>query len=122
MIAPLLKQPREKSSAHLNFLRSLPCIICGRFDVTEAAHIAFGDRRAAKRPTGYGEKASDCWALPLCGDHHRAQHRMNEIQFWQFTKLDPIFLALALHRVSGDYEAGLMICEGAYGKAAQTEC
>ena len=87
---------REKDAAYLDFIRSLPCIICGDNTSTEAAHIRFADRRAAKRPTGMGEKPDDVWTLPLCGRHHREQHSMGEHSFWNIQGIDPIFLALAL--------------------------
>ena len=99
-----MKQPRENDNAYLDFIRQLPCCICGDSTTTEAAHIRFADRRAAKRPTGMGEKPSDVWALPLCGRHHREQHTMNERKFWIGKGLDPIFIALALNRVRGNID------------------
>lgn len=100
--APRQRQPREKSNAYLDFIRGLPCVICGDDTTVEAAHVAFGDRRAGKRETGAGEKSSDRWALPLCGKHHREQHAGSEREFWKLHGIDPIFVALALHSVAGD--------------------
>ena len=100
---------RIKSPAYLDFIRALPCVICGENTTVEAAHIRFGDRRAAKRPTGMGEKSDDRWALPLCGAHHRHQHTRGERLFWKDMDIDPIFVALALQVNAGDLEAGEQI-------------
>lgn len=103
-----MKQPRQRNEVHLSFIRLLGCVICGRSPV-EAAHLRYGDQRAAKRPTGMGEKPSDCWALPLCPEHHREQHSGGEKDFWAKHKIDPVFIALALWRVSGSQELGEQI-------------
>ena len=100
---------RQKSDKHLDFIRSLPCVVCGNNISTEAAHVRFGDRRAAKRPTGMGERPDDTWTVPLCGEHHREQHAMGEQRFWRLHGIDPIFVSLALARAAGDYEAGAQI-------------
>ena len=62
--------------------------------------------RADKPKVGLGEKPDDCWALPMCGACHRRQHEIGELRFWDFGLRDPIFICLALSRVSGDVEAG----------------
>jgi hypothetical protein len=100
---------RIQSPAHLDFVRSLPCLICGNETSVEAAHVRFPDPRAAKRQTGMGEKSDDVWALPLCGTHHREQHSGSERMFWRAHGIDPIFVALALSRISGDREAAASI-------------
>ena len=100
---------RQHDKPHLDGIRALPCIICGEDTTVEAAHIRFPDLLADKRPTGMGEKPDDCWALPLCGVHHRQQHEMSEREFWKTMRIDPIRAALALFRASGDNEAGQRI-------------
>lgn len=100
------RQPRKHDNGHLAFIRGLPCCICGNNIETEAAHVRMGDARAAKRYVGKGEKPSDMWALPLCGKHHRLQHEIGESEFWSGSHINPIFLCLALHSISGDHEAG----------------
>ena len=89
------RQPREKDAKHLDFIRSLPCCICGRID-TEAAHIRTASLAHGKRETGRAEKPSDKWALPLCNEHHREQHTMNEMKFWASYGIDPFMLAIRL--------------------------
>lgn len=99
------RRKREKNEAHLAHVRKLPCAICGQKPV-EAAHIRMAAPEYGKRETGMAEKPDDCWTMPLCPHHHREQHGMNEEQFWQDYGMDPIKIALALNRASGDEEAG----------------
>lgn len=103
------RSPRIKSEAHLAFVRTLPCTWCGDDTSTEAAHVRFGDDRAAKRPTGKGEKPHDRWAIPLCGKCHREQHTMSERKWWDEKGIDPIFICLALWAESGNHQAGEII-------------
>lgn len=101
------KQPRIHSEAHLNFIRALPCVACMNNIQTEAAHVRGGDLRAAKEwCEGVGRKPHDRWTVPLCSACHRLQHEIGEPKFWAHVEVDPVFLALALHSVSGDHEAG----------------
>lgn len=112
------RQPRKTDADHLAFVRSLPCCVCGNDIETEAAHVRFADPRVAKRQTGKGEKPSDEWSVPLCGQCHRRQHTGDERLFWAGARIDPIFVALALSRVSGDTEAGEQIAQNARDRDA----
>jgi hypothetical protein len=104
---------REKSKRHLDYVRSLPCVICGDPVHTQAAHVRFADPRAAKDITGMGTKPSDEWTVPLCNRHHEEQHRGGEREFWRRHGIDPVFVAMALSRESGNYEAGCKIVASA---------
>lgn len=97
---------RDKSANHLDYIRQLPCVICGDNTCTEAAHVRYGDARVAKPLTGIGIKPDDCWTVPLCSEHHRDQHKRGEYRWWKGLRIDPVFLALALWRASGDIEDG----------------
>lgn len=92
---PNFKQPRVYDDAYLDYIRSLPCCICGDDTSTEAAHLRVGSINDGKRPTGFGEKSSDRWALPLCGRHHREQHTMNEAEFWASYGINPFLLSMS---------------------------
>ena len=107
----MMKRPRVKDGAHLDFIRSLPCCCCGDNTSTEAAHIRTGDLAYGKRNTGGSEKPSDRWTLPLCGNHHRDQHKGSEGLFWANKGINPYVLAMSLHGVSGDYEMATLILE-----------
>lgn len=89
------RQPRERDNKHLDFIRSLPCCICGGID-TEAAHIRTASLAHGKKHTGMAEKPSDKWTLPLCNKHHREQHETNELAFWKGYGIDPFMLAITL--------------------------
>lgn len=112
---PRQRRPRQHNDAHLDFIRSLPCIICMDNTATEAAHVRMADPRAAKCEAGMGAKPDDRWCVPLCSRCHREQHKTDEATFWGwqhiYRRIDPIFLALALHSVSGSYEDGMTIIQ-----------
>ncbi len=105
------RSPRKHDEAHLGYIRSLPCCVCRDNTSTEAAHVKMAEPKAGKRGVGIGEKADDRWCVPLCGKHHRLQHKLGETPFWWGREMHPVFLALALHSVSGDHEVGCDIIE-----------
>lgn len=107
----MFRQPRKKDEKHLEFVRSLPCLVCGDNTSTEAAHVRYGWRKAAKRDVGKSEKPDDKWTLPLCGRCHRTQHDEGERMFWHARVIDPIFVCLALWSVTGDQELGEQITQ-----------
>jgi len=97
--------------AHQDYIRTLSCLVCSNNIETECAHVRFSDARAAKPESGMGRKPEDCWTVPLCSRHHRDQHDMGEVAFWNKHGIDPIFVCLALWRVSGNHELGEKILE-----------
>jgi len=113
---PRQKRPRQRADAHLEFIRTLPCVIsgCQNRDV-HAAHIRGACPKLGKRQTGAGEKPSDHWTVPLCGSHHvygqEAQHYTSEAAFWARHRIDPFVLALSLWAVTGEMEPALGIIE-----------
>jgi hypothetical protein len=90
------RQPRVEDPAHLAYVRTLPCTICGR-GPSDPAHIRTGSREYGKRQCGMGEKPDDCWVLPLCRHHHDEQHAANEIEWWSSYGIDPLPLAVELY-------------------------
>lgn len=104
------KRPRRFHADHLKFIRSLPCAVCGTLRFIEAAHVRIASAVHGKRETGMSQKPDDCWAVPLCADHHRdgpqAQHKIGEEAFWRFHNIDPCNLALALWCATGDDDRG----------------
>jgi ERF superfamily len=88
----LMKPVRKRDKAHRDFVRSQPCVICGRRP-SDAHHIRFGQPRAL------GRKVSDEFTVPLCRVHHRDLHRVsNEKKWWEATKIEPIEIAQKLWR------------------------
>lgn len=109
----MIKRPRRHSESHLEFVRQLPCVVCGDPTSTEAAHIRFACDEVGKRFVGIGEKPDDLWTIPLCGAHHRMQHESNERKFWQMFDRDPIVIALALWAHTGQHDVGTKIAREA---------
>ncbi len=106
------KRPRQRDEVYLEYIRGLPCAICGDNTSTEAAHLRMPSMLAGKRETGKGEKPDDRWALPLCSKHHRKQHKGRELAFWEEHKIAiPEYLSLALQAAFPDQElAEEIIC------------
>lgn len=100
------RRPREHDDKHLDYIRGLPCVICGDNTSVEAAHIRMMDPSIGKPMTGIATKPDDKFVVPLCGKHHREQHSGSENKFWKERGIDPVKKALALYSVSGDHEAG----------------
>jgi hypothetical protein len=96
------KRPRQQNPKHLAWIRTLPCLITGLQEGTEAAHIRMADARYGKREVGKGEKADDRWTVPLNYQLHRAQHTMSERLWWEQMKVDPCRVALSLYNNTGD--------------------
>lgn len=94
------REPRERDDAYLAFVRTQPCTTCGSHGPIDAAHIRALSPEYGKRLTGKGEKPHDRWAVPLCRDCHRAQHSMNELEWWASKGFpDPFAIAVALYAV-----------------------
>lgn len=92
------KQPRIHNERHLKAIRQCNCLVCGKYQPSEAAHIRYGDMSHGKFATGMQEKPDDKWTLPLCSDCHREQHSMNEQKFWKLKGIDPLEMAAKLFR------------------------
>ena len=112
------RTPRQKLGAHLDFLRGLPCIVCGDNTSTEAAHIRMSDGRIVKHNAGVAAKPDDFFCLPVCGRHHREQHTGSESKFWRNFGIDPVLFALRLWSVTGDHDMGCQIVASANQIAA----
>lgn len=96
------KRPRVEGAAHLKWLRTLRCCLCGA-PGPDAAHIRSANPLYGKRETGGSEKPSDKWTVPLCRTHHDEQHAAgNELTWWASKGIDPFGLALALHHATSD--------------------
>lgn len=69
------KDRRVRDKTHLDYVRSKPCVICGRTPV-HAHHLRFAQRRAM------GLKVSDEFTVPLCSIHHDEIHRTGDERAW----------------------------------------
>jgi ERF superfamily len=75
---------RHRDKAHLKFVASQPCLICGR-SPADAHHLRF------TQPRALGSKVSDEFTVPLCRTHHRDNHRFgDEAAWWGRQAIDPL--------------------------------
>jgi hypothetical protein len=83
-----LREPRRyRDRAHLEFVASQPCLLCGR-QSSEPHHLRF------VQPRTLGRKVSDEYAVPLCRTHHREVHRHgDEAAWWKAANIDAIGIA-----------------------------
>ncbi len=83
-VLAISEQRRYRDKAHLKFVASHPCLICGR-SPTDAHHLRFAQSR------GMGLKVSDEFTVPLCRAHHRENHRFGDEQaWWAKLAIDPL--------------------------------
>ena len=81
---------RLRDKAHLKFVASQPCLICGR-QPADPHHLRFAQPRAI------GMKVSDEFTVPLCRGHHRQLHQVgNEEGWWEGFKIAPLEIARGL--------------------------
>jgi hypothetical protein len=85
---PEPKRLRDKD--HLQFVRSQPCLVCGR-QPCDPHHLRFAQPRAL------GLKVSDELTVPLCRDHHRQLHQAgNELAWWHDVDINALEIAKGL--------------------------
>ena len=81
---------RLRDKAHLGFVASQPCLVCGR-QPSDPHHLRFAQPRAI------GLKVSDEFTVPLCRIHHRQLHQAgNEVAWWGNFNLKPLEVAKGL--------------------------
>lgn len=90
---------------YLTWIRTLPCLVCGRTAGIEAAHTG---------PHGIAQKSPDISAVPLCIRHHRtgrdSYHRLGSRAFERHYYLDlRLVVALLNSRPSIRIESGAFV-------------
>src|SRR5450759_1698818 len=81
---------RLRDKAHLRFVASQPCLVCGR-QPSDPHHLRFAQPRAL------GLKVSDEFTVPLCRGHHRQLHQAgNEVAWWKNLKINALEIAKGL--------------------------
>ena len=95
------KEKRIRDPAHLAFVASQPCLICGRRPA-QAHHLRFAQPRAMAM------KVSDEFTVPVCNTHHDQLHRAgDERAFWARKGfLDPLKYAARLWEASRNQRKG----------------
>jgi Rad52/22 family double-strand break repair protein len=86
-VLTLAEPKRLRDKAHLKFVASQSCLICGR-QPSDPHHLRFAQPRAI------GLKASDEFTVPLCRGHHRQLHQVgNEEAWWAERNIDALTVA-----------------------------
>ena len=81
---------RLRDKAHLKFVASQPCLICGR-SPSDPHHLRFAQPRAI------GLKVSDEFTVPLCRGHHREPDQAGkETIWWESKNIDALKIARQL--------------------------
>jgi hypothetical protein len=87
---PLSEPRRYRDRAHLEFVASQPCLLCGR-QPSDPHHLRF------MQPRAMGRRVSDEFAVPLCRTHHRAAHQHgDEVAWWEAAGIEPAVIAQRL--------------------------
>ena len=66
-------RPPKDDPKYLKWVGSLPCVLCGKQEV-QVAHYKVGFYTMGRKPANH--------VNPLCVEHHRLQHTMNEYKWW----------------------------------------
>ena len=86
----LAAPPRRRDKAHLKYVATQPCLVCGR-QPSDPHHLRFA------QPAALGRKVSDEFVVPLCRSHHRELHRAaNELTWWHSLHIEPLTVAARL--------------------------
>jgi Rad52/22 family double-strand break repair protein len=81
---------RLRDKAHLQFVASQACLVCGR-QPSDPHHLRF------TQPRAIGLKVSDEFVVPLCRGHHRQLHQAgNELAWWKGLRIDALSIARQL--------------------------
>jgi hypothetical protein len=83
-VLTIAEPKRLRDKAHLRFVASQACLICGR-QPSDPHHLRFAQPRAL------GLKVSDEFTVPLCRGHHRQLHQAgNEVAWWEALKINAL--------------------------------
>ena len=81
---------RLRDKAHLKFVASQPCLVCGR-QPCDPHHLRFA------QPWALGLKVSDEFTVRLCRGHHRQLHQVgNEKTWWEDLQINALEIARGL--------------------------
>ena len=96
------RQPREGDSvAHLRWLKTLNCVVCGK-PADDPHHLLRG---VDNRPKGMGRKNPDRWAIPSCRACHDDMHAAGDDEaFLAAQGIDGRSIAFALWACTGNTE------------------
>lgn len=116
-VKPTAAEKRDgNSKAHLALIRQLPCCITGKRAPSDPHHL----REGLAHERGIGRKATDRWTVPVCRSIHEDLHKVGSRQEWEWFRKrgieDPLELAAALYRNTGDLERMQRVLEAHMGE------
>ena len=89
-VLAIAEPKRLRDKAHLRFVASQPCLVCGHLP-SDPHHLRFAQPRAL------GLKVSDEFTVPLCRDHHQQLHQAgNELAWWHDLSINALEIAKGL--------------------------
>jgi hypothetical protein len=89
-VLTIAEPKRLRDKAHLRFVASQPCLVCGR-QPSDPHHLRFAQPRAL------GLKVSDEFTVPLCRGHHRQLHQAgDEAAWWDNSNINALEIAKGL--------------------------
>jgi hypothetical protein len=89
-VLPIGRPKRRRDKAHLIFVATQACLLCGR-QPSDAHHLRFAQPRAI------GMKVGDEFTVPLCRIHHRQVHQTGkEAEWWNDLDIDAVEIAKGL--------------------------
>lgn len=93
----------DMSRAHLDMVKLLPCLVCGR-PADDPHHLLHADHGPNGR--GMGRKQADRWAIPVDREHHEEAHAAGDDEAYFSAKgIDARAVADALWAARGDLAA-----------------
>lgn len=112
-LLPIGEPKRLRDKAHLKFVASQPCLICGR-QPSDPHHLRFAQPRAL------GLKVSDEFTVPLCRGHHRQLHQAgNEAAWWEDLDINALEIAKGLWEESHGRSTDIIRSDGIGNQSAQ---
>ncbi len=101
--APPPRKREGDSRDHLDFIKSLPCLVCGSRHNVDPHHLL----KADDLPKGMGRRNLDRYAIPLCRRDHDALHaKGDEAAYFASKQIDYRSIPGFLWAISGDQEQG----------------
>lgn len=107
------REPRVRDKEFLDFVRSMPCCVCGNPPRSEAAHIRMACPEMGKLSAGFGRKSDDRFCTSLCHSCHMAQHARGEAVWWGIVGINPFTVAQRLAMAFAGLTGRQPGCKGA---------
>lgn len=102
------KPGRLRDRDHLDWIKTLPCLACGRRPPCDPAHLRFNHADPVFKGAA-GLKPPDSLVVALCRACHNREEA-GKLTFWAGCMArgihDPIGVAYRLRRISGDTDRG----------------